>query len=135
VTASTLIRDILPPARISTSRIRNLLSPGTGLGKWSLGQAGAIRPARLARLLRKRIWEAHDISVGAVKQLLEGAPSGVRTYRVEVEIDTGSDYLAVVSQTHFRQTSRGSLCADIDLIVDETPEPITNSTILLRAGD
>lgn len=132
MSAADPVRDALPIGRISQSRIRQLLSRDTELGGWSRGASGAIRPGRLSALIRERIWEAHDISLTAIRTRLPRCSGSTLVYRIDVEVDIGDRYLKMFSRTRFSRSSRGSVCAEIDLTIGTESDSITGSSILLR---
>jgi hypothetical protein len=134
VSTSDPVRDALPIERISYARIRQLLSSDEEMGGWSKGSQGAIRPGRLAMLIRERIWNAHDVSLDAIRARLPRGTDTALVYRVEVEVDVGDRYLKMVSRTRFSRSARGSICADIDLSIGAASDSITGSSIVLR-GD
>lgn len=134
MSAAEPVRGLMPAGRISEARIRDLLSGDADLHRWSRSEPGALRPGRLAALVRDRIWEGHDVSLGAVRARLANRPDGQIIYRMTVEVDVGGRYLTMVSRTRFATTARGSVCANIELTVGTRTGLITCSPILLKPG-
>lgn len=132
MSAGGAVRRLLPADRISEARIRNLLGGDPDLDRWSRNAPGALRPRRLAALIRDRIWEGHDVSLAAVRARLATRPGGKLVYRVTIEVDVGGRYIRMVSQTSFAATARGSVRADIDLTVGNRTGTITAAPILLK---
>lgn len=132
----TLVRDALPVERISCARIRQWLASDEGLGGWSRAGPAAIRPQRLAALIRDRIWEAHDVTLGTVRERLERGPaqgSGEVDYWVRLEVEVEPDKeVEVVSRTRFTMAPNGRLRAEIGLASPDGEQPITEGPIPLR---
>ena len=132
MSARGTVRGLIPADRISETRIRDLLRGDPELDRWSRSAPGALRPARLASLIRDRIWEGHDVSLAAVRTRLANRPDGKLIYRMIVEVDIGGRYLKLVSRTRFASTPRGSIRLDIELSVGTRTGTITGSPIVLR---
>ena len=133
--ALTLVRDALPIERISCAHIRGWLAAEPVLGDWSQAAPGAIRPQRLATLIRDRIWEAHDITIGSVRKRLaaaDAAPAGL-DFRVSLDVEIGPDQdVAVLSRTHFTLGPSGRIRAEIQLKSALGEHPITDGPVPLR---
>jgi hypothetical protein len=130
--SSGLVRDAMPVERISKARIRHWLMHDQELGAWSRARAGAIRPARLASLIRDAIWRAHDVAVDAVADRLARSFLDTLTFRVEIEVNAPGEALHIVSKTQFTGHGGGRMHAEITLSDGPEPHRITNSPILLR---
>ena len=133
--ALTLVRDALPMDRISCARIRQWLADHRGLGDWSRGRL-VRSAAAAAALIRDRIWESHDVTLGTVRdrldrQLSTGAELVVYWVRLEVEIEPDKD-IEVVSRTSFTLAPSGRLRAEIGLVSPNGEPPITEGPVPLR---
>lgn len=134
--ALTLVRDTLPVERISCARIRQWLANDERLGGWSRAAPSAIRPQRLATLIRDRIWEAHDVTLGAVRERLgSGTGKGLDGVdywvRIEVEIEPDKE-VELISRTRFTMAPNGRLRAEIGLASGTAQVPITEGPVPLR---
>ena len=134
--ALTPVRDTMPIERISCARIRQWLTGDSRLGDWSRAAPGAIRPRRLAALIRDRIWEAHGVTLGTVRERLErrlsqGSDSLDYWVSLEVEIEPDKE-IEVVSRTRFTLAPDGRLRAAIGLARDGGEQPITEGPVPLR---
>jgi len=124
------VRDVLREDRISCARIRAALARECALGQWSTGLTDAIRPARLAVLLRRHIWRAHDVSLSAVERRL-GQEKNEIAFEVRVEIDVGrAAPLQVRSLTHFSRSRHGRIGVRIDLYIDDRATAVTPTLLL-----
>ena len=132
----TLVRDALPLERLNCARIRQWLADDTGLGSWSRTHPGAIRPQRLAALIRDRIWEAHDVTLAAVRErmLQGGQVDGVRQadYWVKIKIERQpDDEVELLTRTRFSFSANERICAEIfiaggpgDRCISDGPVPL-----------
>jgi hypothetical protein len=131
-----LVRDTLPMERISRARIRQWIDGDATLGDWSRAAPAAIRPQQLATLIRNRIWEAHDVTLGAVRERLErqaskGSDSVDYWVRLEVEFEPDKE-IEVISRTRFTVAPSGRLRAEIELTSGDGAQPITEGPVPLR---
>ena len=132
-----LVRDALPLERLSGSRIRQWLADDSELGGWSRTHPGAIRPQRLAGLLRDRIWEAHDVTLAAVRERLHrdcrAEPPRQTDYWVKIKIETQPDKeVEVRTRTRFSLSSNERICAEIFIAGAAGDQRITDGAVPLR---
>ena len=135
IQAGTPIRELIPERRISCAMIRSVIAGDALLGEWSREARGGIRPQRLALLVRRSIWRAHDIRYGDVREQFRKNPAKPVEFPVEVEIYAEGAWRHLTSCTTFTLRPSGRITAEIDLCVGNRsgkPAPIARSCILLR---
>ena len=121
------VRDLLAEDRISCARIRRALLNDATLGRWCCGPGDPIRTGRLAALVRRSIWQAHDMSLETVRRrLAEESAAGELVYDIVLEIDTGSARPEVLrSSTWFRRGGHGRIVARVQLDLGGKTIPLT----------
>ena len=133
----TLVRDALPLDRLNCARIRQWLADDADLGGWSRSHPGAIRPHRLATLIQYQIWEAHDVTLAAVRQRLnlgrQVDPPRQIDYWVKIKIEKQPDEeVEVQTRTRFSLTSNERICAEIYITGGADDRAITDGAVPLR---
>lgn len=88
---SPSIRDLIPRDRVSLARIRTTVSSHSQIGSWSRRQRGAIRPSRLAELIRYCLLAGLTMPIEQVEAALRSTSrkSCSHAYEIEVEIAPG----------------------------------------------
>jgi hypothetical protein len=125
------VRELIPIERISEARIREALLAQPDLARWSRGGRG-IPPVRLARIIRHRIWSAHDLSVAELRRhLLSSGKGRAITYWVSLEVDA-SETVALTSRTTFESVPSRRMTARLALVVNERPIEISSCILMVE---
>lgn len=125
------LRDLIPEASLQLAQIRSLLDQDHDLGSWSRSHPRAIRPHRLAMLIRRCIWEAHDLQLSAVRKRIKDSNDGTADFRVSVAVDVGGRDVLVDSHTRFDCRTGNRICADMELKLGGAVRRITSGSIRL----
>ncbi|HEX8623492.1 MAG TPA: hypothetical protein VF782_00285 [Allosphingosinicella sp.] len=112
-----LLHDIIPRDRLSVSLISGVLTSHPQLGRWSREEAGAIRPRRLALVVRTNMWLALNRPVSEMKSGLHEASTGAvdYSYPVTVKHDHDSPPVALAARARFTRRWSGRIVVEIYL--------------------